>query len=101
MYPDGTVLNYLFWTAIGAMLVLVWQSLGVWLGEFNRKIRWWQRLLLFGCFCSFCVTVFAGFTLKGEFEGNAGWYMIGFFGTLHLIAAAVMARLFLMKKSRL
>ena len=43
--------------------------------------------------------VFAGFTLKGEYEGNAGWYMIGFFGSLHLIALGVLIRLFIMKKS--
>ena len=100
MFPDGTVLNYLFWMATGAMLVLIWQSLTIWLEEIGSSVRWWQQALLFGCFCSFAVTVFAGFTLKGEHEGNAGWYMIGLFGTLHVIAAIALLRLFVLNKSR-
>ncbi len=99
MYPDGTVLNYLFWMIIGALQVLVWQGVRAWSRSFNPNVKWWQVTLLYGCVLSFCVVIFAGFTLKGEREGAAGWYMIGFFGVLHVIAGAILARLFLFRKA--
>lgn len=101
MYPDGTVVKYLFWIVIGVMQVLIWKSIGIWLRQFNNNLKWWQQFLFYGCFVSFCIVVFAGFTLKGEYEGSAGWYMIAFFGPLHVIALAVLVRLFIMKKDRL
>ena len=99
MYPDGTIIKYLFWMAIGAMQVLIWQSIGIWARQYNETLKRWQQHLFYGCFASFCIVVFAGFTLKGEYEGNAGWYMIGFFGSMHIIALGVLIRLFIMKKS--
>lgn len=99
MYPDGTVINYLFWMAIGALQVLICIGVHEWAKVLNQDVKWWQTALLYCCFLSLCVVVFAGFTLKGEHEGNAGWYMIGFFGSLHIIVGAVLARLFLMRKA--
>ncbi|MEN6442105.1 MAG: hypothetical protein ABFD97_26380 [Syntrophobacter sp.] len=97
MYPDGTVINYLFWMAIGALQVLIYKGVDEWAKDFNKSIKWWQTALLYGCVLSFFVVVFAGFTLKGECEGHAGWYMIGVFGSMHIIAGAVLVRLFLVK----
>ncbi len=99
MYPDGTVVNYLFWMAVGALQILIYKGVHEWASDFNKEIKWWQTALLYGCFLSLCVVIFAGFTLKGEYEGNAGWYMIGFFGSLHVIAGAILARLFLVRKA--
>jgi hypothetical protein len=98
MYPDGTVVNYLFWMAIGAMQVIIYKGVEEWARDFNKSIKWWQTALLYGCLLSFFVVIFAGFTLKGEFEGNAGWYVIGVFGSMHVIAGAVLARLFLVRR---
>ena len=98
MYPDGTVLNYLFWMIMGILQVLVWKSIGAWGRQFNPNLRYWQQTLLYACFASFCVVIFAGFTLKGEYEGNAGWYLIGMFGCLHIIIFMVLTRFFIFMK---
>ena len=66
MYPDGTVVNYLFWMAVGALQILIYKGVHEWARDFNKEIKWWQTALLYGCFLSLCVVIFAGFTLKGH-----------------------------------
>ena len=67
MYPDGTVVNYLFWMAVGALQILIYKGVHEWASDFNKEIKWWgQTALLYGCFLSLCVVIFAGFTLKGN-----------------------------------
>ena len=98
MYPDGTVVNYLFWMAVGALQILIYKGVHEWAKDFNKDIKWWQTALLYGCFLSVVRCDFCRFYTEGEYEGNAGWYVIGFFGSLHVIAGAVLARFFLVRK---
>lgn len=98
MFPESSILNYLFWMAMGAMQVFVILGANAWLTSFNRKIAWWQLALMYGCFASLCTVIAGGFTLMGEYESIAGWYFIGFFGVIHVIVAAIMLKLFVLKK---
>jgi len=96
MYPDGTIVYMLFWMAIGIFQICIYNSINYWAKRYNTNVKWWQIVLLYGCLFSFFVVVFAGFTLKGEYEGNAGWYMIGFFGAIHAVAGAVLVKFFIL-----
>lgn len=100
MFPGTTILNYLFWMAMGILQVLVVVGAYEWLKAYNRSVTWWQMILLYGCFASFALVVMGGFTLMGEFESSAGWYFIGFLGVPVIIAMAVMIKLFVFKKSK-
>ncbi|SCY68092.1 hypothetical protein [Desulfoluna spongiiphila] len=98
MFPGSTILNYLFWMVMGAMQVIIILSANTWLKESGRQVPWWQTLLMYGCFLSFCAVVAGGFTLAGEYERRAGFYFIGFLGLPHIIAGTVMLKLFVFKK---
>ncbi len=98
MFPGTTILNYLFWMAMGLIQALVVAGAYEWLRSFNRTVAWWQIGLIYGCFLSFCTVIAGGFTLMGEFESRAGWYFIGFLGLPHVIAMAVLVKLFVFKK---
>ncbi len=98
MFPGTTILNYLFWMAMGLIQALVVAGAYEWLRAFNRNVAWWQMGLIYGCFLSFCTVVAGGFTLMGEFESQAGWYFIGFLGLPHVIAMAVLVKVFVFKK---
>lgn len=95
MYPDGTIVYMLFWMAIGIFQVYIYNSINYWARQYNTNIKWWQVVLLYGCVLSFFIVIFAGFTLKGEYEGNAGWYLIGCFGAIHVVAGAALVKLFI------
>ena len=101
MFPGTTILNYLFWMAMGAMQVTIVIGARAWLEDTGRKVPWWQMALMYGCFLSFTAVVAGGFTLAGEFESRAGWYFIGFLGVPHIIAGAGMVKLFVFKKTNM
>lgn len=98
MFPGTTIINYLFWMAMGAIQVILILSVTAWLKEGKRDAPWWQTLLLYGCFISFCAVVAGGFTLAGEYERRAGFYFIGTLGIPHIIIGALMLKLFVFKK---
>ncbi len=100
MYPNGTIVYMLFWMAIGIFQIFIYNSINYWTKRFNPNIKWWQVVLLYGCLLSFFIVVFAGFTLNGEYEGNAGWYFISTFGAIHVIAGAVLVKLFIFKNAK-
>ena len=100
MFPESTILNYLFWMIMGILQVAVVAGAYDWLRHYGRKVKWWQMLLLYSGFASICLVVAAGFTLAGEFESRAGYYFIGFFGTLVLVALAVLVRLFIVPRKK-
>ncbi|MEN6438985.1 MAG: hypothetical protein ABFD97_10420 [Syntrophobacter sp.] len=100
MYPNGTVVYMLFWMAIGIFQICIYNSINYWTKRYNPNSKWWQVALLYCCVLSFFIVVFAGFTLKGEYEGNAGWYMIGSFGVMHVIAGAALVKLFVLKNTK-
>lgn len=99
MFPGSTILNYVFWMVLGALQVLIITGAYAWFDSLGRKVKWWQMALMYGCFVSFCAVVAGGFTLAGEYETRAGLYFIGFLGVPHIIAGAVLARLFIFRKS--
>jgi hypothetical protein len=98
MFPGTTIINYLFWMAIGMLQVLVVVGFYEWLKAYGKKVTWWQMALMYGCFASFCLTIAGGMTLSGEYETHGGLFFIGFLGVPHVIVGAIMARLFVFKK---
>jgi hypothetical protein len=83
---------------MGVLQVLIVVGAYEWLRHFNRSVRWWQMLLMYGCFASFCLVIAGGMTLSGEFETRGGLFFIGYLGVPHIIAGAIMARLFIFRK---
>lgn len=100
MFPGTTIINYVFWMAMGLIQALVFAGAYEWIKSYNKNATWWQTVLIYGCFLSFCTVVGGGFTLMGEFESQAGWYFIGFLGAPHVIAMAVLLKLFVFKKAQ-
>lgn len=99
MFPGTTILNYLFWMAMGLMQALVVAGAYEWLKFYKKKVTWWQMAMMYGCFLSACLVVAGGFTLMGEYETSAGWYFIGYLGVPHIIVATILVKLFVFKKS--
>ncbi|THB76008.1 MAG: hypothetical protein D3926_18935 [Desulfobacteraceae bacterium] len=100
MFPGTTILNYVFWMAMGLIQALVVAGVYEWLKSFQKTVTWWQMGLIYGCFLSFCAVVAGGFTLVGEFESHGGWYFIGYLGVPHVIAMAILVKLFVFKKAQ-
>jgi hypothetical protein len=98
MFPESTILNYLFWMGMGVIQVLAVRGAYEWLRHYKKDVSWWQMLLMYGCFLSFCLTVAGGTTLMGEYETHGGLYFIGFLGVPHVIAMAILLKLFVFKK---
>ncbi len=98
MFPGTTISNYVFWMAMGALQILVIAGAYAWFHSYGKKVRWWQMLLMYLCFASFCLVIAGGFTLMGEYESRAGWYFIGVLGLPPIIVEAILVKLFLMKK---
>jgi hypothetical protein len=98
MFPGTTMLNYIFWMAMGLTQALVVAGAYEWLRCYKKSVTWWQMALIYGCFLSFCTVFAGGFTLMGEFESQAGWYFIGFLGAPHVIAMVVLLKLFVFNK---
>ena len=98
MFPGTTILNYLFWMAMGLIQALVIAGAYEWLTHYWKAVAWWQMALIYGCFLSFCTVVAGGFTLMGEYESSAGWYFIGFLGLPHIVAMAALLKVFVFRK---
>lgn len=100
MFPESTILNYLFWMAMGVLQVLVVAGAYQWLKQFRKKVSWWQMGIMYGCFLSFCLVIAGGFTLVGEYESHGGYYFMGFLGVPHIIIMALLLKLFVFRKKR-
>lgn len=100
MFPESTMLNYLFWMGMGALQVLVVAGAYAWLKHYKKHVSWWQMGLLYGGFLSFCLVVAGGTTLMGEYETHGGFYFIGFLGVPHIIIMALLVKLFVLKKAK-
>ncbi len=94
-------MNNLFWMILGALQVLVVTGAYAWLKHQGKQVTWWQMVLLYCGFASFCLVVAGGFTLMGEYERTAGWYFIGFLGVPVIIVMAILVRLFVFRKTAL
>ncbi|MCW8331398.1 hypothetical protein MD588_21620 [Photobacterium sp. SDRW27] len=100
MFPQSTILDPLFWMVLGALQVLTFVGMRDWAKQFQLGMNWWKWLLAGGWWFSFVLTIAGAFTLLGENEGNAGWYLLGFAGTGLVIGGAVLLKVFLMLKPR-
>lgn len=98
MFPGTTILNYIFWMAMGLAQALVVVGAYEWVRFCKKSVTWWQMALMYGCFLSFCTVLAGGFTLMGEFESIGGWYFIGYLGLPHIIMMAALLKLFVFKK---
>lgn len=100
MFPQSTILDPLFWMALGALQVLTFAGMREWARQFALGMNWWKWLLVGGWWFSLVLTIAGSFTLLGENEGNAGWYLLGFAGTGLVIGGALLLKLILMLKPR-
>ncbi|WP_299794754.1 hypothetical protein [uncultured Shewanella sp.] len=100
MFPQSTLLDPLFWMVLGAIQVLVFAGAGQWAKEYHLGMNWWKWLVVGFWWLSFILTVAGAFTLLGENEGNAGWYVLGFVGTALVIGAAVIYKVLLHLKPK-
>ncbi|WDP84660.1 MAG: hypothetical protein HUN05_05465 [Desulfobacter sp.] len=100
MFPNSTILNYLFWMLMGMLQIPVFMGMRQWALDKKKTVKWWQLVLMYGCFASLCLVLAGGMTLAGEYETRAGFYFIGFLGVAHVVAGTVMARLFVYTKPR-
>ncbi len=98
MFPQSTVLDPLFWMALGALQVLVFAGANQWAKHFQLGMNWWKWSLVGSWWISLLLTIAGSFTLLGENEGLAGWYLLGFLGTGIVIAGAVLLRILIALK---
>ncbi|USD38720.1 MULTISPECIES: hypothetical protein [Ferrimonas] len=88
MFPQSTLLDPLFWMLMGATQVLVFAGANQWFKELKLGMNAWKWGLVAGYWLSLVLTLAGAFTLMGENEGNAGWYLLGTVG-LALVVAGV------------
>ncbi|MGF1722990.1 hypothetical protein L4D20_23560 [Vibrio kyushuensis] len=100
MFPQSTILDPIFWMVLGALQVLVIAGANRWFNELQLGMNWWRWTLVGVWWASMMLTIAGAFTLLGENEGMAGWYVLGFFGTLLIIAGVVLARVIIMLKPK-
>ncbi len=100
MFPQSTVLDPLFWMLLGAIQVLLFAGVNQWAKEHQLGMNWWKWALAGGWWFSFVLTIAGAFTLLGENEGNAGWYFLGFAGTLLVIAGAGLLKVLLVLRDK-
>lgn len=100
MFPGSTIMNYLFWMAMGLIQVLVVTGAYEWLKHYKKSVSWWQMALMYGCFLSFALVIAGSFTLMGEYETQGGLYFMGFLGLPHVIIMALLAKFFVFKKAK-
>ena len=100
MFPQSTILDPLFWMLLGAIQVMVFAGANQLAKEHQLGMNWWKWALAGGWWFSFVLTIAGAFTLLGENEGNAGWFFLGFAGTLLVIGGAVLLKVFLMLKPK-
>ena len=101
MFPQSTVLDPLFWMALGALQVWVFAGANQWAKHFNLGMNGWKWALVGGWWASIILTIAGAFTLLGENEGFAGWYFLGFAGTGLIIAGAVLLRVLIALKPKM
>ncbi|OCH17394.1 hypothetical protein A6E05_13990 [Aliivibrio sp. 1S165] len=101
MFPQSTVLDPLFWMALGALQVWVFAGANQWAKHFNLGMTGGKWALVGGWWASIILTIAGAFTLLGENEGLAGWYFLGFAGTGLIIAGAVLLRILVALKPKM
>ncbi|GLO63519.1 hypothetical protein MACH09_40270 [Vibrio sp. MACH09] len=100
MFPQSTLLDPLFWMLLGALQVLVFAGANKWAEQFNLGMNWWKWLIAGGWWFSLLLTIAGAFTLLGENEGLAGWYFLGFVGSVLIILGAMLLRIFIYLKTK-
>ncbi len=100
MFPQSTVLDPLFWMGLGALQILVFAGANQWAKEYQLGMKGWKWCLVGGWWFSMMLTIAGAFTLLGENEGLAGWYLLGFAGTLLIIAGALLLRFLIAMKPK-
>lgn len=100
MFPQSTILDPIFWMVLGALQVLVFVGARVWAKELGIPMNWWKWGVTAIWYLSFMLTIAGAFTLLGENEGNAGWYFLGFVGTILIVLGAIWGRVLLVLKAK-
>jgi len=85
MFPQSTILNPLFWIAMGLLYAVIIASARIWAKDLGLKMSFLKWLHIVIWFIFITLTIAAGFTLYGEDELQAGNYLLGIFGTIGVI----------------
>ncbi|WP_413112308.1 hypothetical protein [Thaumasiovibrio sp. DFM-14] len=101
MFPQSTILDPIFWMVLGALQVWVFSGAKVWAKDLDIPMSWWKWSITSILYLTIMLTIAGAFTLLGENEGNAGWYFLGFVGTILVILSALWVRILLVLKARM
>ena len=77
MIAYSTTLRPLFWIVMGLLYALMIAGAPVWAEDIGLQMSWWKWLLGAIWFCILSLGIAAGFTLMGEKEPHAGYYITG------------------------
>ena len=100
MFPNSTLLNPLFWIGMGMVFSLVMMSAKIWAEDFGIDMSWWKWIIVAGWGSALLITIAGGFTLLGENEIKAGFYFLGFFGVITIVAGVGIWRFILTRNYR-
>lgn len=77
MFPNATILGPLFWIIMGLIYALMIVSARVWAEDLKLKMTWWKWVLASGWYILLSICIAGAFTLFGEDEPKAGFYLLG------------------------
>lgn len=100
MFPNSTMLDPLFWIAMGLLYALVFAGARAWAQDLKLSMPWWKWLLAIGWFFALNISVAGGFTLFGENERQAGLYFLMVFGTFSLLSGVGLWRVLVAGRER-
>ena len=73
----STFAKPLFWIVMGLLYALMIAGAPVWAEDIGLQMSWWKWLLAAIWYCLLSMGIAAGFTLMGEKEPRAGYYIAG------------------------
>jgi hypothetical protein len=85
MFPHSTILEPLFWIALGLLYAFLIISARIWFEDLGIKMNKRKWIILSIYFIFINITIGGAFTLIGEGELHAGTYFLGIFGVLSII----------------
>jgi len=73
----STIARPLFWIVMGLIYALMIAGAQMWAEDIGLQMNWWKWLLAAMWYCFLSIGIAAGFTLMGEKEPRAGYYIAG------------------------
>ena len=73
----STISRPIFWIVMGLFYALMIAGAPVWAEDLGLQMNWWKWLLAAVWYCLLSIGIAAGYTLMGEKEPRAGYYIAG------------------------